>query len=495
MQSNSLIQSLYGWSRGLLPLALICGLSPLLLTGQIESDLTARTAQVREQSSSETATWATIKVEGRDVFAQGTAPSTTARVDLAKVIDDVDGVRKIVDKTWDIAVAEPFQWNAIKDGSQLILTGFVPPSGQRSALVQQAQATFPKLRVSDNMTEAGGAPADFAAKSAFALTALKELSVGSVELLNSNFSIRGTALTTEAYNATLAATKTLPSDLTLKVAEVTAPLPSVPVETASIGSKAIPPYVWIASHDGKEIALTGAVPDSGTRQKLLDTARRSFNTLSVTDKMNEQTAGVPQGFATAAEAMLVQLAHLEAGSAAITDQKLTLIGLAPNEEVVGQAKTAVSQLPNTIAGTTSVVARPKAIEVTAAGPAANTAENQICAKALTEATSQGRIQFESWSAKLVPASKPVIKNLATLLNGCPALKVEVSGHTDSSGEESLNQSLSKWRAAAVVKALTKAGVNEGRLSAQGFGATKPVASNDTKDGRAINRRIELNIVQ
>jgi len=72
------------------------------------------------------------------------------------------------------------------------------------------------------------------------------------------------------------------------------------------------------------------------------------------------------------------------------------------------------------------------------------------------------------------------------------LKVEVAGHTDNTGTADHNQTLSEGRAKAVVDALVKDyGIDAARLQAKGYGATKPVAPNDTDDGRAKNRRVEL----
>jgi len=71
------------------------------------------------------------------------------------------------------------------------------------------------------------------------------------------------------------------------------------------------------------------------------------------------------------------------------------------------------------------------------------------------------------------------------------LKLRVEGHTDSQGNGAANQALSEKRAQAVVAWLTGKGISASRLTAKGFGATKPVADNSTDDGRAKNRRVEL----
>ncbi|WP_414555007.1 OmpA family protein [Stenotrophomonas forensis] len=78
-----------------------------------------------------------------------------------------------------------------------------------------------------------------------------------------------------------------------------------------------------------------------------------------------------------------------------------------------------------------------------------------------------------------------------LLQGDPALKLSIEGHTDNSGAVAHNRSLSEDRARSVVAALTARGIAAGRLQAAGFGADKPVADNGSEEGKARNRRVEL----
>ena len=100
--------------------------------------------------------------------------------------------------------------------------------------------------------------------------------------------------------------------------------------------------------------------------------------------------------------------------------------------------------------------------------------------------------FDFDRAELKPESKPQIDELAKFLQANPALKVYVVGHTDGLGKEDYNADLSKRRAAAVVAALVREHrIAANRLSAAGVGALAPIASNDTAEGQAINRRVEV----
>ena len=91
-----------------------------------------------------------------------------------------------------------------------------------------------------------------------------------------------------------------------------------------------------------------------------------------------------------------------------------------------------------------------------------------------------------------PESKPTLDEIAKLLQGKPELKAKIVGHTDNKGTAEYNLDLSSRRAANVVAALTGSyGIAADRLSSEGAGLTQPIASNDTDEGRAKNRRVEL----
>jgi len=122
-----------------------------------------------------------------------------------------------------------------------------------------------------------------------------------------------------------------------------------------------------------------------------------------------------------------------------------------------------------------------------------TAETEACERKLSAAVSEGVILFDRASADIDRKSARTLKRLSEIVKTCPGARVEVEGHTDSEGTDERNQNLSERRARAVVGELVKAGVSEDRLSAVGFGATRPVASNDTKAGMAKNRRIEFKV--
>ena len=102
------------------------------------------------------------------------------------------------------------------------------------------------------------------------------------------------------------------------------------------------------------------------------------------------------------------------------------------------------------------------------------------------------ILFDTGKTDVKPESGPALEEVAKLLKAYPRLKVFVVGHTDNVGTLASNMDLSKRRAASVVSTLTtKYGIPATQLDAIGDGPSAPVSSNDTEDGRALNRRVEL----
>ena len=102
--------------------------------------------------------------------------------------------------------------------------------------------------------------------------------------------------------------------------------------------------------------------------------------------------------------------------------------------------------------------------------------------------------FNTASYDLLPASNAELSKLAKLMEANPTLRIELGGHTDDVGADAANLKLSDQRAQAVRDNLIAAGIDAARITAKGYGETKPVATNDTDEGRALNRRTEVTVL-
>jgi OOP family OmpA-OmpF porin len=110
-------------------------------------------------------------------------------------------------------------------------------------------------------------------------------------------------------------------------------------------------------------------------------------------------------------------------------------------------------------------------------------------------TYEAKVLFDFNSAKVKSEAYPMLQEAVLIMKRNPDLKVEVDGHADSTGNPAYNMILSEKRAEAVKKYFVDQGINPDQLTTKGFGITKSAASNDTKEGRAKNRRVELTPVK
>ena len=103
------------------------------------------------------------------------------------------------------------------------------------------------------------------------------------------------------------------------------------------------------------------------------------------------------------------------------------------------------------------------------------------------------VLFEFGSYNLTTASRLELDRMAQIFNRYPDTDINIAGHTDSKGTDSFNQTLSEQRAASVADYLASDGIARSRMRTIGYGESRPVASNDTEEGRAANRRVEVSI--
>ena len=106
-----------------------------------------------------------------------------------------------------------------------------------------------------------------------------------------------------------------------------------------------------------------------------------------------------------------------------------------------------------------------------------------------------RLLFATDSATLQPQSNEQLNNVALILKACPTVHMTIGGYTDNTGDPAHNQTLSQNRADTVVNQLETMGIARDRLVAKGYGDSNPVGDNSTAEGRALNRRISMLVIQ
>ena len=105
------------------------------------------------------------------------------------------------------------------------------------------------------------------------------------------------------------------------------------------------------------------------------------------------------------------------------------------------------------------------------------------------------VNFESNSDRLVPGASGTLNDAIATLRMNPDIRIEVAGHTDSDGAAEYNEGLSARRAATVRDYLVRGGIDADRISSRGYGESQPIATNDTAEGKASNRRVVLRIIE
>ena len=121
-----------------------------------------------------------------------------------------------------------------------------------------------------------------------------------------------------------------------------------------------------------------------------------------------------------------------------------------------------------------------------------TAENNGC-PVYEKVEFATNIGFQTGSAKLTPESYPYLDQLVQIMNENLDCWVKLDGHTDSTGSDAINTKISQQRVDSIKDYLIEKGINPNRIVAKGHGSSKPIASNDTAEGRAQNRRVEINL--
>ena len=461
------MQKLFRWASkwwpGLIPLAVMWGIAAWTNTASLEADLSARSAAaLRETVLDKTR----IAVDGRDVSLTAEAFSEEGRRDAVMAVENVPGVRLVDDQTRLVAEAKPFVWSAERDVVRVTLSGSAPLPAVKGRLLELARKNLGGVEVADQMRLARGAPPRFENAAALLVDQIGKLKDGKITVTDGQVSLSGMARELGGREAIAAALKNLPEGFTVAANEVKAP-----------------PYVFQAYKDpvAATVTLTGYVPDNATHASIGTAAARKFFGEKVVDNL-KASVGAPASFGGAVTAALGALSRLSTGTLVVSDREVKLSGDALYEGAANDIRGGLGKdFPKSWAYKPEITVKP------AAGPVDGT----VCQQLFSEVLTKGKIRFEPKRATIDPDSAGVLDHLIETALRCPNATIEVAGHTDADGEDSFNQALSEKRAQAVIDYLVKAGLPADRFTAVGYGATQPVAGNDTDEGKAQNRRIEF----
>ena len=451
------------WWPGTIPLVVLWAFAAWTSTVPLESDLAARsTSALKDTVLDKTR----IEVAGRDVIIAADAFSDDGRRSAVAAVEAVPGVRLVNDETRLVPEARPFVWSAERDVARVTLGGSAPLPASKSRLLEAARASLGGVEVVDQMQLSRGAPPRFDNAALLLLDQIGKLKDGKIAISDSKVSLSGMARDLGGREAIAAALKNLPEGFSVAANEIKAP-----------------PYIFQAYKDpvAVTLTLTGYVPDNNVHAAIAAAAGRKFFSEKVVDNL-KASIGAPSGFVGAVVPALGALSRLSTGTLVVTDREIKLSGDAFYDAAVPQIRAGLARdFPQGWQVNADISVKPSAAPV----------DSTVCQQLFSDLLAKGKIRFESGRAGIDPDSAGLLDRLIETALRCPTANIEIAGHTDTDGEDAFNQTLSEKRAQAVADYLVKAGMPASRFTATGYGSSQPVATNDTDEGKAQNRRIDF----
>ena len=237
------------------------------------------------------------------------------------------------------------------------------------------------------------------------------------------------------------------------------------------------------------VQLNGRLNDEIVAQTAESFAIARFGSATVSNRARTDEA-LPGDWPLRVLSGLEALSLLSNGSARVTAEDITVTGNTGSKS----ARSDISKLLSDKLGEGSRFS----VEVTyleKLDPVASMLTPDECEAKIAEILKVRKITFEPGSDTVDATSLGTLDEISEVLGNCTELRMEIAGHTDSQGRETMNEALSKSRALAVLNALRDRLVATSSFTAEGYGETKPIASNDTEEGREANRRIEITLVR
>jgi OOP family OmpA-OmpF porin len=238
------------------------------------------------------------------------------------------------------------------------------------------------------------------------------------------------------------------------------------------------PYSLNLSYDGEMLKLQGYMPSKVQKSELLQKVKVLYGNTYIDEV--DIASGEPIEWNAFVFTLLQEMKKFELSSVNIVDQELHISGkIRTNEK-----KEEVEKSLNTFTKDGFVI-HSHVVSMDAAA--------RVCQEKFNLLLGKKKIEFASNKSLIKATNNRLLEELSNIALLCPNVKIEIVGHTDSKGNDAENLALSLSRAKAVVAKLFSLGIPLERLNAKGLGESKPLYTNETKEGRAKNRRIEFKV--
>ena len=231
-----------------------------------------------------------------------------------------------------------------------------------------------------------------------------------------------------------------------------------------------------AVRSGDVVELTGTLPSQTLITDVETAASTVYGSDNVVSELSVGNVANP-GYLSSIPDLLTITDGLAPWNLSLEGNRLNIFAIGPDDAVVAAKQAQFQELMDAAEGLDGT---DLAIEI----------DPEYVATSLTELLAEGA-NFETGSAQLSADAEQRLDSVVEILLANPSTVVTVEGHTDDQGDAAENQELSEERAQAVVDYLVAGGVATDRLTAVGYGEDRPIADNDTSEGRAMNRRIDF----
>lgn len=314
-----------------------------------------------------------------------------------------------------------------------------------------------------------------------AITAIAKLGAGSVTFTDADIALLAEAGTDQAlFDDVVGALEVaLP-----EVFALDATLPPLPDASAPLA----PEFIATLSPEG-QVLLRGRVDSERMRDTVTSFAGARFSSGAVhtTARVAE---GLPRDWPMRVLLGLEALSHLESGAVTVTPERLDITGKTGRKSAGSEiAQLLADRLGGAEKFSIDVMYQEKL------DPLASLPTPEECEAQVAEVQSARKIGFEPGSARIDSAGAVILDAIADILKACGEIRMEIGGHTDSQGREEMNEQLSLERARAVLDELRLRRVLTSMIDAKGYGESRPIADNDTEEGRETNRRIEFRVIR
>lgn len=254
--------------------------------------------------------------------------------------------------------------------------------------------------------------------------------------------------------------------------------------TANANVALAAPSFKIAFENGK-YRLTGTVPDQATKEQLVAKAKEVYGDGNFTDELKIGNVAKPSWLSSVLALFQFTKNGVTNGGLSTEGGSISLIGQVPTQadkdKVYQDAVKACP--PNTTINNLLTISGQKSLS-----------EDQAKVQVkLNEQLAGKIIEFETGKDQLTDKGKAVLDELAVIFKGSTD-NLQIDGHTDNQGNPAANKSLSERRAETVKKYLVAKALDANRFTTKGFGQEKPIADNNTEDGKQRNRRIEFQVL-